>query len=117
MAHLQTALWNDLRHARTLAWMVIGLVLSRCPSLPAWLPHIHSKATLAQSTECRCRRWLENSAIDPTSIDGPLVTRALRDWGEHPLILALDTSVLFEKFCLIRVRCYSGDERCRSSPG
>ncbi|THF70973.1 transposase [Deinococcus sp. Arct2-2] len=31
------------------------------------------------------------------------MTRALRDWGEHTLILALDTSVLFEKFCLIRV--------------
>ncbi|OLV17251.1 hypothetical protein BOO71_0005104 [Deinococcus marmoris] len=31
------------------------------------------------------------------------MTRALRDWGGQTLILALDTSVLFEKFCLIRV--------------
>ena len=83
--------------------MVTGLLLSQCPSLPAWVPYIHSRATLAQSTERRYRRWLENPAIDPTSIYGPLVTRALRDWGQHPLILALDTSVLFEKFCLIRV--------------
>ncbi|WP_234009250.1 transposase [Deinococcus sp. NW-56] len=103
LAHLQRGLWNDLRNARTLGWMVTGLVLSQCPSLPAWLPHIHSSATLAQSTERRCRRWLENPAIDPTAIYGPLVTRALRDGGEHPLVLALDTSVLFEQFCLIRV--------------
>ena len=89
LTHLQTGLWNDIRNARTLAWMITGL--------------LHSRATLAQSTERRFRRWLENPAIDPISIYGPLVTRALRDWGGHPLILALDTSVLFEKFCLIRV--------------
>ena len=27
----------------------------------------------------------------------------MRTWGEHRLVLALDTSVLFEQFCLIRV--------------
>lgn len=103
LAHLRQGLWNDIRNARTLAWMVTGLLLSQRASLAAWLPHIHSSATFAQSTERRLRRWLENPAIDPTAIYGPLVTRALRDWGEHTLILALDTSVLFEKFCLIRV--------------
>ena len=40
---------------------------------------------------------------DCGSIYGPLVTHALRDWGSQTLILALDTSILFEKFCLIRV--------------
>ncbi|WP_407571473.1 hypothetical protein [Deinococcus altitudinis] len=38
------------------------------------------------------------------SIYGPLITSALRTWGEHQSVLALDTSVLFEKFCLIRDR-------------
>jgi hypothetical protein len=101
--HLQTSLWNDIRNARTLAWMVTGLLLSQRSSLAAWLPHTHSRATFAQSTERRFRRWLENPAIDCGGIYGPLVTRALRDWGQYPLTLALDTSVLFEKFCLIRV--------------
>ncbi|MFK7602949.1 transposase [Deinococcus sp. SM5_A1] len=103
LAHIQHGLWNDVRNAHTLAWMVTGLVLSGRSSIPAWLPYIHSRATFAQSSERRVRRWLENPAIDPTSIYGPLVTRALRDWGSQTLILALDTSVLFEKFCLIRV--------------
>jgi hypothetical protein len=103
LAHLEHSLWNDTRNARTLAWMVTGLVLSQRASLSAWLPHIHSHATFAQSTERRVRRWLENPAIHPVSIYGPLVTRALRDWGGHTLVLALDTSLLFEKFCLIRV--------------
>jgi len=103
LPHLHPALWNDVRNTRTLAWMVSGLVLSQSVSIPSWLPHIHSQATVAQSTERRCRRWLENPAIDPGSVYGPLITRALRDWGPHPLTLALDTSVLFERFCLIRI--------------
>ncbi len=103
LAHLHTGLWNDIRPARTLAWMVSGVLLSQRSTLPDWLSHINAGETLAQSTERRFRRWFENPAIDPTRMDGPLITRALRDWGQHTLILALDTSVLFEKFCLIRV--------------
>lgn len=101
--HLQSCLWNDRRNAQTLAWMVTGLLLSQCPSLPAWVPHVHSRATFAQSTERRYRRWLDCPAIDSGHIYGPLITHALRDWGQHTLVLALDTSVLFERFCLIRV--------------
>lgn len=56
LAHLQASLWNDVRNSRTLAWMVTGLLLSQRSSLPAWLPHIHSRATFAQSTERRLRR-------------------------------------------------------------
>ncbi|MBB6018937.1 transposase [Deinococcus radiopugnans] len=103
LAHIQHGLWNDVRNAHTLAWMVTGLLLSGRSSIPAWLPYIHSRAMFAQSSERRVRRWLENPAIDCGNIYGPLVTRALRDWGGQTLILALDTSVLFEKFCLIRV--------------
>ena len=40
---------------------------------------------------------------EPVSIYGPLITSALRTWGKPPLVLALDTRLLFEKFCLIRV--------------
>ena len=34
---------------------------------------------------------------------GPLITSALRDWGDQVLVLALSTSVLSEDFCLIRI--------------
>ena len=83
--------------------MVTGLLCSQRASIPSWLPHIQPRANFAQSTERRIRRWLGNPAIDPISIYGPLITRALQDWGDQPLVLALDTSVLFERFCLIRI--------------
>lgn len=101
--HIQSCLWTDQRNAHTFAWMVTGLLCSQRACIPNWLPHVHSRANFAQSTERRIRRWLGNPAIDPTSIYGPLITSALQDWGDRVLVLALDTSVLFEDFCLIRV--------------
>ena len=96
-------LWNDSRNADTFAWLVTGLLQSQKATLPEWITHRQSQAKFAQSRERQARRWLGNAKIDPVSIYGPLITSALQTWGEHRLVLALDTSVLFEKFCLIQV--------------
>ena len=101
--YAETLLWNDSRNADTFAWLVTGLLQSQQSTLPEWISHRQSNAHFAQSRERQARRWLGNAKIDPVSVYGPLITSALRNWGEHRLVLALDTSVLFEKFCLIRV--------------
>ncbi|WP_407541945.1 hypothetical protein Q0M94_20945 (plasmid) [Deinococcus radiomollis] len=80
-----------------------GALQSQNSTLPEWTTHQQPKAQFAQSRERQARRWLGNAKIDPVSIYGPLITSALRTWGEHQPVLALDTSVLFEKFCLVRV--------------
>ena len=90
LSHLQSCLWTDQRNAHTFAWMVTGLLFSQRASIPSWLPHVQSRANFAQSTERRIRRWLGNPAIDPISIYGSLITRALQDWGDQPLVVALD---------------------------
>ena len=36
--------WLDLRHLKTLAWMVSGLILSSQISLGGWALYIHSRA-------------------------------------------------------------------------
>ena len=101
--YAERLLWNDSRNADTFAWLVTGILQSRKSTLPEWITHRPSKAQFAQSRERQARRWLGNAKIDPVGIYGPLITSALRTWGEHRLVLALDTSVLFEKFCMIRV--------------
>ncbi|MFT2718926.1 hypothetical protein ACMT4L_02875 [Deinococcus sp. A31D244] len=83
--------------------MVTGMLLSRRSTPSFWLPHVHSRAAFAQSSERRFRRWLRNKHLHSSLLYGPIITRALREWGQDTLVLALDTSVLFEKFCLIRV--------------
>ena len=48
LSHLQSCLWNDQRNAHTFAWMVTGFLCSQRASIPSWLPHVQSRANVAQ---------------------------------------------------------------------
>lgn len=95
--------WLDRRHAKNLAWMVAALIQTGTVSLTAWIPFIRSRAQYAQSTQRRFRRWLENDRIHVNQLYGPLITEALSEWGEQTLYLALDTSMLWSEYCMIRL--------------
>jgi hypothetical protein len=95
--------WLDLRHLKTLAWMMVGLIQSGSISLDAWVPYIHSRATYAQSTVRRFRRWLDNPRIEVHPLYGPLMQQALSEWGQYVLYLALDTSLLWDRYCIVRI--------------
>jgi len=99
----QNRKWLDVRHRKTLAWMIAGLILAEKVSLTAWVPYIHSRAQYAQSTVRRFRRWLDNDRIQVHALYGPLIQQALSVWGEHTLYLALDTSMLWERYCIVRI--------------
>jgi len=99
----QHATWLDQRHRKTLAWMMVGLIHSGWLSLMAWAPYVVSRAQYAQSTVRRFRRWLDNDKIDAVSLYGPLIEQALARWGEQALYVALDTSMLWNTSCLIRL--------------
>jgi Transposase DDE domain len=99
----QHAKWVDQRHLKTLAWMMVGLIHSGCISLSAWAPHVVSRAQYAQSTARRFRRWLDNDKIDVLSLYGPLIQQALVGWGAQAVYVALDTSMLWNTYCLIRL--------------
>jgi hypothetical protein len=83
--------------------MVVGLIQAQCVKLTAWVPFVHGRARYAQSTQRRFRRWLGNRRIEVAPQYGPLIEQALRDWGAHTLYLALDTSLLWNQYCLIRL--------------
>jgi hypothetical protein len=99
----QPGQWRDVRHLQTLAWMVVGLIQAECVKLTAWVPFVQGRARYAQSTQRRFRRWLANRRIEVASLYGPLIEQALREWGTHTLYLALDTSLLWNQYCLIRL--------------
>jgi len=99
----QPGQWRDVRHLQTLAWMVGGLIQAECVKLTAWVPFVHSRARYAQSTQRRFRRWLGNRRIEVTPLYGPLIAQALQEWGTHTLYLALDTSLLWNQYCLGRL--------------
>jgi hypothetical protein len=94
---------KDWRHLKTLGWMVSALIGSGKLSLPAWEPHVTSKATQAQSFERRWRRFLTNKKINTEHIYLPLVLAALSKWKNQRLSLAIDTTVLWDKYCMIHL--------------
>jgi hypothetical protein len=95
--------WLDLRHLKTLAWMMVGLIHAGSMSLCAWTPFVVSRAQYSQSTQRRFRRWLENEKIEVHALYGPLMQQALVGWGDKTLYVALDTSMLWDTYCLVRV--------------
>ena len=48
-------------------------------------------------------RWLANERSDVHKLYGPVIQQALRSWGRHTLYLVLDTSLLWEQYCVIRI--------------
>jgi Transposase DDE domain len=94
---------RDVRHLKTLAWMVCGLIGSGQLSLSTWEPYVLSRATQAQSFERRWQRFLLNSNISVTSLYLPLVLAALNQWSPQRLYLALDTTLLWEQYCMIHL--------------
>lgn len=99
----QPGQWKDVRHLQTMAWMMVGLIETGEVSLPAWVPFVRGRAQDAQSTQRRFRRWLGNRRIEVAPLYGPLIEQALREWGPHTVYLALDTSMLWNQYCLIRL--------------
>jgi hypothetical protein len=94
--------WLDKRHLYTLVWMIVGLLESQNINLTSWAIFVNTKACFAQSIVRRFRRWLDNERIQVHLLYEPLIREALTDWGED-LYIALDTSMLWERYCLIRI--------------
>jgi hypothetical protein len=101
LSHCQE--WADIRHLYTLAWMLIGLIHSGSVNLTKWGDYVQSKALFAQSKQRRFSRWLHNPRINPTRLYSPLIQAALSHWQEENLFLSMDTSMLWNKYCLIKI--------------
>ncbi len=70
---LKQAPWKDVRHLNTLAWMVVGLLLSGTIYLSCWVQYVQSRARMAQSIERRFRRWLSHRRIEVEVLYGALL--------------------------------------------
>jgi hypothetical protein len=95
--------WLDVRHLKTLAWMMTGLILSREISLGSWALYVHSRAQYVASTIRRFRRFLDNDRIDIPRLYTPLLHQALQGWHHSTVYVALDTSMLWNTYCLVRL--------------
>ncbi len=51
----------------------------------------------------RFRRWLDNEKIEVQTLYGPLMQQALVGWFGKRLSVALDTSMLWNTYCIVRL--------------
>ena len=93
----------DLRHLKALAWMVTAVICSGRLTLAEWEAYVPSRARQAQSTERRWQRFMGNRRIRVKSLYVPLVLAAIHRWQGHRLYLALDTTVLWNRYCMIHL--------------
>ena len=103
----QHSAYRDLRHIKALSWMVTALIGSGKLSLPAWESYVHSRAEQAQSYEKRWQRFLKNKRIRIRQIYLPLMLIALSGWKNQRIYLALDTTMLWNKYCMISLSIVS----------
>lgn len=95
--------WLDTRHLKTLSWMVNGLILSGKISLSEWALYVQSRAQYASSTVRRFRRFLDNERIKVHPLYAPLLVQALQGWQQQTVYVALDTSMLWNTYCIVRL--------------
>ncbi len=95
--------WLDLRHFVVFSGLVFGMVMEKRVNLTQLTSAIIGRAIFAQSRVRRISRWLENPRISHGDLYGPIIAQAVADWGERVLYLAIDTSMLWDRFCLIRI--------------
>lgn len=104
----QHSQYRDLRHLKALAWMINALICSGTINLSEWEVYVPSRARKAQSTERRWQRFIRNQRIRVRSLYLPLVMAAISNWQEQRLYLALDTTVLWNRFCIIHISVVCG---------
>jgi hypothetical protein len=95
--------WQDVRHLQTLCWMMIGIIQSQTVHLNGFGVYVVSRAKVAQSHQRRFRRWLSNRRINVVSAHHALITQALCRWKAERLYLSLDTTVVWNCFCIVWV--------------
>jgi hypothetical protein len=95
--------WRDKRHVETLCWMIIGIIESQNVHLSGFGVYIKSRAQKAQPHQRRFRRWLSNRRIDTMAAHHALMAQALSQWGQPRLYLSLDTTVVWNCYCLVWV--------------
>ena len=95
--------WSHLCHLKTCIWMIVALLHTGSVNLTKWSMYISCRGKFAQSRQRRIQRWLNNPRINVHRLYKSLIQTALADWTEENLFLALDTSLFWDEYCLIRL--------------
>lgn len=94
---------SDRRHLQGYAEIVGAILQSQSGCLSHWLPYLSHRDCQARSHLERLSYFIHNRAIDAETFYAPVVRHLLQAWQGQAMTLVLDTSMLWEQYCLIEV--------------
>ena len=94
---------KDKRHLQGFAESVAAILQSGSASLSHWLPYLSHRECQARSQMERLSYFVHNPHIIAETFYNPLVKYFLQAFAGASLEIALDTSMMWDKFCLIEI--------------
>jgi hypothetical protein len=94
---------EDSRHLQGYAEIVGAILQSQSACLSHWLPYLSHRNCQARSHLERLSYFIHNQAIRAETFYAPVLQHLLQDWVGQAMTLVLDTSMLWDKYCLIEV--------------
>lgn len=94
---------QDKRHLDGFAENVAAILQSQSGCLSHWLTYLSHRSCQARSHLERLSYFVHNPKITSETFYAPLVRQFLNAWAGTSVILTLDTSVLWDQYCLIEV--------------
>jgi len=94
---------EDKRHLTVFSEIIAAILLSSSASLHHWLPWLVHRNCNARSHMERLSYFVNNPRITAATFYEPLLKHFLTNFWESSVELTLDTSMLWDTFCLIEV--------------
>lgn len=94
---------KDQRHLQGFAEIVAAIVQSESACLGKWIPYLSHRNCQARAHMERLSYFVHNAQINAERFYEPLLHHALQAFAGEAVLLTLDTSMLWDQFCLVEV--------------
>ena len=94
---------QDQRHLQVFRENIAAILQVQSACLSHWLPYLSHRDCQARSHRSRLNYFVHNPKITAETFYFPLLQQFLSAWEGMAMTLTLDTSVLWDQYCLIEV--------------
>jgi Transposase DDE domain len=94
---------KDQRHLHGFCENVAAILQAQSACLSHWLPYLSHRDCQARSHMERLNYFVHNAHINAETFYVPLLKQFLSAWEGMAMLLTLDTSMLWDQYCLIEV--------------
>ena len=104
--HTQFRQWiqpKDKRHLQVFAENVAAILHAQSACLSHWITYLGHRDCQAHSHLERLSYFVNNDRITSETFYAPIVRQFLKAWQNQSMLLTLDTSMLWDEYCLIEV--------------